>query len=117
MCFVERVQSANEFFLEGHAAAMSSGDMNTAIMSRLLYSVCSFWAGTNLQQVKENFLTSRRMMEKQNNVVWLAHQGPLEISMLMLIGTNEREMPKSPDLGNASPHASMIVYFNKTYQW
>ncbi len=91
--------------------------MNTAVMSRAFYSVTSYWASINLQQVKEDFGISRSMMVKQNNLMLLAHQGPLERSMLMLVGTNEQDIPGYQDLGNISPHTSMILMFNKMYQW
>jgi len=115
MCFVEPVQSANEFFLQGQAAAMSAGDMNNAIMSSLVYSVGSYWAGVKLPTVRENFTASRSMMEKQGNLMWLAHQAPLERSMLILIGVDERELPDHHDLGKTSPHATLLNYFNKMY--
>ena len=117
MCFVDPVQCANEFFLQGHDTAMAAGDMSNAMMNRLAYAVGSFWAGANLQVVKENFVTSRRLMEKQNNLMWLAHQTPIERSMLILIGTEDNELPANLDLGAATIlHASMLVCFNKMYQ-
>lgn len=115
MCFVEPVQCANEFFLQGQAAAMLAGDMNNAIMSSLVYTIGSYWAGVKLPTVRENFTTSRSMMEKQSNLTWLSHTTPLERSMLILIGVDERELPGHHDPGKTSPHATLLNYFNKMY--
>jgi len=116
MCFVDPVQCANEFFLQGHDTAMAAGDMSNAIMNRLAYAVGSFWAGANLQVVKENFVASRRLMEKQNNLMYLSLQTPIERRMLTLIGTDENEQPGDLDLGAAaSPQTKMLICFNKMY--
>ncbi|KAL7547670.1 hypothetical protein ACHAWF_010954 [Thalassiosira exigua] len=114
MCFVEPLQSATEFFLRGHAAAMSAGDISNALMSRMFYAVCSFWAGMDLNVVRERFGTSRRMMQKQNDLTWLTTQTPLERSMLILIGADERSLSGELDLGEKS-YMSMVNCFNKLY--
>mmetsp|Transcript_32408 Transcript_32408/g.58578 ORF Transcript_32408/g.58578 Transcript_32408/m.58578 type:complete len:391 (-) Transcript_32408:18-1190(-) len=115
MCFVEPVQSANEFFLRGHAAAMLAGDMSNAMASSMTYAVGSYWAGTKLQIVRENFAKSRILMEKQNHLMWLAHQTPVERSMLILIGADETDLPGQPSFGEAIPYASMLICFQKVY--
>lgn len=113
-CFVEPVQSANEFFLQGHDAAMSAGDMHNAIMSSFMYSVGSYWAGTKLEIVRENFKASRRLMEKHNNLTLLDLQAPVERSMLMMIGTDESELPVKAS--ESSLLSTMLIRFNEVYQ-
>ena len=84
-------------------------------MSKLVYAVGSFWAGVKLQTVRENFATSRSLMLKQNNLMYLAHQTPIERTLLTLVGVNESDLPEELDLGGASPHAEMLIFFNKMY--
>ena len=81
-----------------------------------MYAIGSYWAGIKLHIVREKFATSRSLMEKQNNLMWLAHQRPLERSMLMLIGTDERDLPEPDELGKISVQAAQLIYFNKVYQ-
>ncbi|KAL7551594.1 hypothetical protein ACHAWF_014787 [Thalassiosira exigua] len=115
MCFVQPLQSAIDCFLQGHAAAMSSGDISNALMNRMFYALCSFWAGTDLNVVRERFATSRRMMQKQNSLTWLAHLTPVERSMLALIGgADENLLPGELCLVGTS-HASMVIAFQKLY--
>ena len=41
-CYVEPVQAAKEMYVEGEAAAITSGDTNWAILNRLLFAYVSF---------------------------------------------------------------------------
>ena len=52
LAYVEPVQSAIEFHIEGEKAAFSSGTTSYAMLNALLYGTCSFWTGKKLCAVK-----------------------------------------------------------------
>ena len=57
-CYVEPVQAAKEMYVEGEAAAISSGDTNWAIINRALFCSTSLWSGTSLTTVNEVSVTT-----------------------------------------------------------
>jgi len=114
-CFVEPVQCANETHLQAHAAAMSAGDICNAMLILFAYSIGSYWAGEKLSVVREKFAKSRSLMEKQNHLLWLAHQTPLERTMLTLIGVDESQLPDQSVLGGKMQYTALVICFQKLY--
>lgn len=89
--------------------------MSNAMMSSMVYSIGSYWAGEKLSVVREKIAKSRSLMEKHHHLLWLAHQTPLERSMLILIGVDESQLPGQSNFGGKIQHAALVICFQKLY--
>lgn len=95
-CFVEPVQSTNEFYHEGHKTAMAAGDMMIAMVNIIIHSVNCFWIGSFLPTVRKKFQSARDLLEQQNNATLLSQILPVMRNLSRLIGTNNLDSNNLP---------------------
>ncbi|KAL7550489.1 hypothetical protein ACHAWF_013710 [Thalassiosira exigua] len=98
LCFVEPVQATIDFYHKGHDAAMQSGDVYIALVSKLWHTNGLFWSSkVNLEAVKESYAHLRRLTKQYNQLTWLTNVSIAETSTLTLLGL-EDEIDRSADL-------------------
>ncbi len=121
-CFVEPVQSTNEFYLEGHKAAMAVGDMINAMLNIIIHNVNCFWIGSSLPTVRKGFESTRFLLEQQNHETFLSQILPIMRNLSRLIGTNNNGNTPSYDetamehsLLSRNPFQATTFIFQKLY--
>lgn len=85
-CFVEPMQTANEYRIHGQTTAMLAGDIHWAMFNRLSYCIGLLWAGLKLPTVKEAFFKVSRFMREQGHLTTLYYMLSVQRSILTLIG-------------------------------
>jgi predicted ATPase len=60
LCFIEPLQTANEYRIQGQAMAMAAGDIHWACLNKACYLATLFWCGLKLSVVKETFTRYRQ---------------------------------------------------------
>eukprot|EP00804_Cyclotella_cryptica_P013696 CCRYP_016138-RA/>CCRYP_016138-RA protein AED:0.23 eAED:0.26 QI:0/0/0/1/0/0/2/0/855 len=119
LCFIEPLQTANEYRLQGQAMAMATGDIHWACLNKASYCGTLLWCGVKLSVVKETFArygqvswnsvilcnfpnvqpqTSaviayifEKFMEEHNHLTTLYYMKTIERTVIALIG-DENEM-------------------------
>lgn len=112
-CFVEPILTTNELRAQGEHAAILAGDVYFGCISRLHYCLVLFWAGINLDVVKESMAKACLYMKEQGEdtsllIAMIAHR-----TVLCLMG-RESEAPSENDLstiiqGSGSRYRQLIV--------
>jgi hypothetical protein len=116
--YVEPLQAALEYYNEGYAAAMASGDVTLAALNSV-YSCSSFlYAGVNLVIVREKYAEVIKFMEQRKLVTGGVQAQYILRSMLRLIGTDEEPKHVSDEELKilATNNSTMTTYYyQKTY--
>jgi hypothetical protein len=86
LCFLEPLQAANELRMQGESAAMASGDLHFACISRLKYCSTLFWSGRNLSHAKDALSKASRFMKEHEHKTCLVFLLPIERTILALMG-------------------------------
>jgi predicted ATPase len=89
--YVEPLQSVVESFNDGYTAAMTSGDIQMAMINRLSSDTASFFSGTNLQTMREKYAESIKKLEETKQVILLVQNQPIQRSVFKLIGSEEKQ--------------------------
>jgi len=116
--YVEPLQATLEYHNEGYAAAMACGDIIQAALNKMLSCTRSFFAGVNLQIVRENYVEAIKFMKQRNMVISKVQAQYALHSVFKLIGTDEEPKHISAEeqkilATNNSVMAS--YYFQKAY--
>jgi hypothetical protein len=105
--YVEPIQAAIEYHHDGYAAAMRAGNVNMAVLNKLLFCGASFFAGVNLQIMQQKYAETQQMMEERNQLIFLIqHQQP-QRSLFKLIGTDEEPKYISEEQSILATNASV----------
>ena len=117
VAYVEPVQAALEHHHEGYAAAMASGDVNSASLNRILMCSNYVFAGLDLQESREKIATAIQLMEERKQVIFMVQLQLIQHSVFKLIGSDEE--PKYVSEGQdilATNNSVMTTYhFQKAY--
>ncbi|KAL3799122.1 hypothetical protein HJC23_002250 [Cyclotella cryptica] len=120
-CFVEPMQTANEYRIQGQTTAMLAGDIHWAMFNRLSYCIGLLWAGLKLPTVKEAFFKVSRFMREQGHLTTLYYMLSVQRSILTLIGDeNDRSEIDSDQLTkevleNKNRQQLTVFYFQSMY--
>jgi len=118
MCFVDPLQATVKLHEEGYAAAMVQGDMNNAMLNKMLHDTTSFWAGIKLHLIQEMIEKSRSQMEQNSHLSSLIHLVPMQRTVLTLVTGEEDEVNRTTaaqgeeDAREKNPHAAMLLHFH-----
>jgi len=112
--YVEPVQSAIEFHIEGGKAAMICGQISYLLLNSLLYDSCSFWSGKKLKKVISQLEQTISTARQGKHVLLLGQIMPLYGSVSNMIGLpDNRDMLHDLRVGNT--FNSKAHYFNNMY--
>jgi len=115
--YVEPLQAAVEYHNEGYAAAMASGDANLAAANRMFHCSNSFFAGANLQTLRDEYAGLMKFLEQKKQVIFKIQSQYLQHTVFKLIGTDFQ--PKYVSEGNellATDKSVMTsYYYQKAY--
>jgi hypothetical protein len=89
IAYVEPLQAALEYYKEGYAAAMSSGDSIQAAANLVFSCANSFFAGVNLQTVEKRYAEAIALMEERKLVIFNVQMQYQQHFILKLVGTDE----------------------------
>jgi hypothetical protein len=92
-CFVEPMQTANEYRIHGQTTAMLAGDIHWAMFNRLSYCIGLLWAGLKLPTVADAFVKVSRFMREQGHLTTLYYMLCVKRSISTLIGV-ESDTPE-----------------------
>jgi hypothetical protein len=114
--YVEPLQSALEYYNEGYAAAMASGDVLQAAVNNLFRCGNSFFAGVKLEIVRENYIAAIKFLVQKNIMIFMAQtQNILHSTVLKLIGTDEEPKHVSAEDQNilATNNSAMASFYHQ----
>jgi histidine kinase len=111
--YVEPLQAALEYHKEGYAAAMASGDIIQAALNNFLSCSCSFFAGANLQIVREKYAEVTNFMKERKMVIYKVHMQHFQRTVFKLTGTDEEPKNDSDEEQSilATNTSVMTTYF------
>jgi predicted ATPase len=89
--YLEPLQSVLEYFNDGYTAAMTSGDVNMAMINKIFYDGTSFFSSTNLQTMQEKYAKLIEMMEETKQMIFLVMHQPIQRSIFKLVGSEEKQ--------------------------
>ena len=89
--YIEPLQAVVEYHNDGYAAAMASGDINTASLNSSLFCYTSFLAGVNLQMIQEKYTETQKMIEERNQGIIFIQNRFVQRSIFKLIGVDEEQ--------------------------
>jgi tetratricopeptide (TPR) repeat protein len=118
VAYVEPLQVALEYYNEGYAAAMASGDVFFAAVSKQFLCSGSFYAGVNLQTMREKYDEAIKFFEERKQVICLVQTHCVQRSLFKLIGTDEEPKYVSAEEQNILATNNSVMtsfYFHKTY--
>ncbi|KAL7426304.1 LOW QUALITY PROTEIN: hypothetical protein ACHAXM_000389, partial [Skeletonema potamos] len=116
--YVEPLQAALEYYNEGYAAAMASGDVTLAALNKAFKYGNSFFAGANLEIMRQECAEVIKFMDQRRTVILMIQAQYGQNSMLSLIGTDEEPKHVSDEELKilATNNAVMTTYYyQKTY--
>jgi hypothetical protein len=87
--YVEPLQAALEYQNEGYAAAMASGDVYLAAVNSMLSCGCSFFAGVNLQIMREKYNEAIKFFKERKMVIFMVQTQYVQHSIFKLTGKDE----------------------------
>lgn len=130
MAYLEPVQSAIEFHLEGSKAGMECGAAPWAMLNNFLYDSGSYWSGKKLHLVRSQLDQTISLVKQYKNPVMLVQLLPLYGTVSKMIGATRRNSnPETDakfdseyntdqlerDLRVENPFQAKPHYFNKMY--
>jgi predicted ATPase len=71
--FIEPLQLTREYHAEGMAIAMAAGDMQGAMLNRMMYAVVTFYCGMKLINCKEIASLTGKLLQHHGHAQYLAH--------------------------------------------
>lgn len=71
--FIEPLQLTREYHAEGVAIAMATGDMQGAMLNRLMYAAVTFYSGMKLINCKEISSQCGKILQQHGHAQYLAH--------------------------------------------
>ncbi len=89
--YVEPLQSSLEYFSDGYTAAMTSGDVSIAMLSRAQSDCTSFFSGAKLQTMREKYAKTIEMLEETKQLAFLVIQQQCQRSIIRLVGLEEKQ--------------------------
>ncbi|KAL7428984.1 hypothetical protein ACHAXM_001499 [Skeletonema potamos] len=89
MAYIEPLQASLEYYDEGYAAAMASGDVNLAAYNKLFCCGSSFYAGVKLQTVRDKYDEVVKFLEDRKLVIFIIQTHFQQRTIFKLIGTDE----------------------------
>jgi predicted ATPase len=90
IAYVEPLQAALEYYKEGYAAAMSSGDTIQAAANLIFSCANSFFADVHLQVVREKYAESIQFLGERKLVIFKVQSQYQQHTVFKLIGTDEQ---------------------------
>jgi predicted ATPase len=111
--YVEPLQATLEYYNEGYAAAMASGDVLQAAVNSFFRCSSFLFAGENLHTLREKFVEVIKFMEQRKIVILMVQTQYILRSMLKLIGTDEEPKHVSDEEQNilATNNSTMTTYY------
>eukprot|EP00985_Skeletonema_marinoi_P001074 scaffold434_cov190-Skeletonema_marinoi.AAC.5 len=87
--YVEPLQATLEYHHDGYAAAMASGDSSQALINTLLNCIGSFFAGSNLQRMRDRFAEAIKLSAERKQLNYMLQAQQVQHSVSKLIGAGE----------------------------
>jgi len=118
MSYVEPLQATLEYYDEGYAAAISSGDIIRAAINRLFGYLSSFYAGVNLPTVREKGDEVISFMHERKIVIFMIQTQQVQYSVFKLIGIEEEPKYVAAEEENILATNNSVKtthYFQKLY--
>ncbi|KAL7465066.1 hypothetical protein ACHAXS_006557 [Conticribra weissflogii] len=117
--YVEPIQSTLELNLQGHTAALQSGDITSACLNLIIYCNQLFWSGASLKFTTEKYKEVTRFIKKHNNTALALVAGTRMMDKLCETNENIRNAdsdgPAEDVLRIKNPFAANMLHFNNTF--
>jgi hypothetical protein len=106
-----------EYYNEGYAAAMASGDVFLAAVNKHFLCAGAFFAGENLQVMRGKYAEAIKFMEERKQVIFMIHTQQQQHSIFKLIGIDEELKYISEEETILATNNSVMAtnYYQKTY--
>ena len=99
---IEPLQSTLEFFLEGHKAAMKSGETGQAVSASMFYDIGGFWVGKKLSAVCDSMRDTIIQAKIYNNKLFLTMLLPVySVALRMSGGTDKKQTDSNESPANS----------------
>jgi predicted ATPase len=102
--FVEPIQSANEWRIQGESAALSAGDIHFACYNRLQRCINLFWSGGDLSLVNEEVSNACQFMQYHGHKPSLILLLIVHRTVLILLGCGTESLASYDEWKNVEEH-------------
>jgi histidine kinase len=110
--YVEPLQATLEYHHDGYAAAMASGDSGQALINTLLNCIGSFFAGSNLQRMRDRFADAIKLSAERKQLNYMLQAQQVQHSVSKLIGAGEELNYSSEGRNILASNSSVVRSFH-----
>lgn len=115
--YVEPLQAVLGYHHEGFSASMASGNVFLAGSIAMIRSTHSFFAGENLQAVRENYSEAIKFMVERNQAILTLQTQYHQQTVLKLMGANEKSklVPEGHAILATNKTVMLVQYYQRMY--
>ncbi|KAL7481036.1 hypothetical protein ACHAW6_006712, partial [Cyclotella cf. meneghiniana] len=115
LTYIEPLQATAEYRIQGHALAMSAGDIHWACMNKLMFSWTLLWHGANLTAVRDAVDNAGDFSKEYDHITTLYYIETYKHLMARLIEgedeTSSTDQLTRSVIEHKNPHQLVIVFF------